>query len=79
MDNAVEEPPKRPLSTREKWVLAALIGTIAIICFGPISFVLSQRVGSFVGVKMLRKDTPTGLGLTLHVVFFILIIRLLMH
>jgi hypothetical protein len=79
MDTHAEELHKRPLTAREKWILAAIIGVVAIVFFAPLSFVLSQRVGSIVGIKTLRKSGPTCLGFTLHVVFFVVVFRALLR
>ena len=79
MSTQSEEDTKKPLTPQEKWILAAILGLLAVIAFGPLSFLFSNRLGNYVGVSTSKNGKPTGFGFTLHVVFFIVMIRVLMH
>jgi hypothetical protein len=79
MSTSLADVEKPPLTPREKWILAALLGLLAVVAFGPLSFVFSARLGQHIGVHTIRKGKPTSLGFTLHVVFFIVMVRVLMR
>lgn len=66
------------LTSRQKWILSVILGVLAIVCFSPLSFDFSSRVGNVVGIRTSKNGRPSPLGWALHVAFFILLIRFFM-
>ena len=67
------------INSKEKWVIAAIIGVIFVIIASPLVFQLSDTIFGFIGWNTLKLNgKPTPFGWVLHTVLFILIIRILM-
>jgi len=79
MSDVEEDEGNRILTTKEKWILAILLGILAIICFGPLSFAFSNRIGSRIGICTTSGSHYTSLGLALHLAVFIILVRVLMR
>ncbi|MEO7398151.1 MAG: hypothetical protein ABIW84_06265 [Ilumatobacteraceae bacterium] len=62
----------------DRTLIAIIIGILFFLIAMPMAFRLSNTLGGFVGVKTLNKNSPTLLGMLIHVIIFTLIIRLLM-
>lgn len=62
----------------DRLLIAVIIGIIFFLVAMPMAFRLTNGLGGFVGVKTLNKNSPTLLGMIIHTIVFILIIRLLM-
>ena len=78
MSESQDVDKTKELSSREKWILSVLLGILAIICVAPLCFTFSNRIGFKIGAHTMKDGNPTSLGWTIHIVFFIIIVRLLM-
>jgi hypothetical protein len=65
-------------SNLEKWILACILGFVFLIVASPYAFKFADKFLSMVGFGTMRGDSPTGGGWVLHMVIFILLVRLLM-
>lgn len=66
------------LTNREKWTLCVLLALVAIVCFLPAAFRMSDQTGRMVKMKTLSRGRPTPLGIVLHMSIFIVIIRVIL-
>jgi len=64
----------------DKWVISCIIGVIFFIFCLPFTFRLSNSFTRVFKVRTLSEQgIPTLLGILLHAIIFIVVIRLLMH
>lgn len=62
----------------DRTLIAIIIGILFFLIAMPMAFRLSNGLGGLVGVKTLHKNSPTLLGMIIHTLIFIFIIRCLM-
>lgn len=68
------------VDSNEKWLIAVLLGIIFLIISAPLIFRLSNSITSKVGMHTTYKSgLPTPFGYIIHMIVFILIVRILMH
>jgi hypothetical protein len=78
----VEKPCDRVtgVSNMDKWIIAGIIGVLFILLASSWAFMASNFVFSKLGMPTVTKHgRPTIIGLVLHAIIFVIIVRLLMH
>ena len=69
----------KDINSNEKWLIAVLLGIVFIILASPLVFALTDGIFGYVGWNTVKANgKPTSFGWTLHLIAFILIIRILM-
>jgi hypothetical protein len=64
----------------DKWVISIIIGIVFLVLVSPFMFKLSNNITRINGPRTMNVNgSPTGFGLLLHTLIFIIIVRLLMH
>tara|TARA_R110001632_G_scaffold50169_6_gene125303 strand:- start:675 stop:896 length:222 start_codon:yes stop_codon:yes gene_type:complete len=62
----------------EKWIIAIILGFVFLIISSHYIYNASNGIGSFVGIKTVTNGSPNKIGYMLHLLAFILIVRLLL-
>ena len=62
----------------EKWIIAIILGFVFLIISSHYIYNASNSVGTFIGVKTMTNNSPNKIGYLLHLLAFILIVRLLL-
>ena len=66
-------------SNSKKWIIAIITGIIAVIVFSPLVYQLTNTISSRLrGPLLARAGGPTGWGLLIQFILFVIIVRLLM-
>lgn len=65
-------------TSKEKWIIAILLGFVFLIISSYYAYNASNTLGSYIGVKTLSNGSPTKSGYLIHLLAFIVIIRLLL-
>ena len=83
MSNVSEETSEinacNELDSAEKWRIAILLGIIFLIVCAPLIFKMSNSILGIVGLQTLdAKGNPNMFGWVIHMIAFILIVRILM-
>jgi len=64
----------------QKWFIAVLLGLIFLIISAPLIYRLTNGILSKIRLNTTYKNgTPTPFGYVLHMIIFIVIVRILMH
>lgn len=73
--------PCKPYTSKDKWIVSILAGILFLLISCPMAFRLSNSVIYYItGISLLTKDgCPNMIGIILHTIIFILIVRLLMR
>ena len=66
------------VSQTDKLILACLLGLLFLVLASPFAFRFTNGLTTWCGISTLRGDSPNRFGWILHMVLFIVIIRLLM-
>ena len=78
-DENTEKVIYKDISSTEKWLIAVLLGVIFLIVASPLIFQFSDTIFGYVGWNTVRSNgKPTPFGWILHMLAFILIVRILM-
>jgi hypothetical protein len=62
----------------DRTLIAIIIGIIFFLLAMPMAFRLTNGIGSRIRLPTLKNGSPTLIGLIVHTIIFIIIIRLLM-
>lgn len=62
----------------DRMLIAVVIGIVFFLLAMPLAFRLSNAVGSRIRVPTVRNGSPTLIGLIIHTILFIIVVRLLM-
>lgn len=73
-----EDEAHKELESSEKWIIATLLGVIFVLLASPLMFRITDSVTRIFKLPTLQGSRPTSFGWILHVLLFILIVRLLM-
>ncbi len=65
----------KPMTNKDKWIISIISALLFVILSCPYSFQLSSKICHTVGLN----GAPTILGVILHGIIFLLIIRLLIR
>ena len=68
-----------PVSPLEKWILACLLGGVFLFIASPFAFKFTNSAGSKVGLPTLRGESPNCLGWVVHLVIFIIVVRIMLR
>lgn len=69
----------KPYTNRDKWIVAVLFGILFFILASPYMFKLTNSLVSTVGLYTTNVGgLPSLFGLIVHMIIFILMVRLLM-
>ena len=75
-------PPPNDVNTPtsgQKWWFAVMIGLLFAIISSPIAYSITNYVTTMLGGKSLTRPSGVNIiGLTLHTIFFIIILRLIL-
>nr|WNL49763.1 transmembrane domain containing protein [Marseillevirus sp.] len=71
----------KPYTSKDKWIVSAIAGVLFLIVASPFLFKIMNGLTGIFGISIADPDTgaPNLLGLILHGVVFMLIVRLLMN
>ncbi|BAU80234.1 hypothetical protein A9K97_gp117 [Tokyovirus A1] len=71
----------KPYTSKDKWIVSAIAGVLFLIVASPFLFKIMNGLTGIFGISIADPDTgaPNLLGLVLHGVVFMLIVRLLMN
>ena len=73
---------KKPYTNRDKWAVAITFGLLFLVVSSPYTYGLSDALFSTIGLDTAHSTSygaiPTVIGLIIHTVIFVLILRLLM-
>lgn len=67
----------KPYTSKDKWIVAIVSGLIFLLLSSPFLYEITDKIFSM--FKISNNGCPTVMGLILHTIFFMLIIRLLMR
>lgn len=64
----------------DKWLIAGVIGAIFFVLSLPFMYKLTNTITRVVKINTVSKaGVPTFVGLLIHVLVFVILVRLLMH
>lgn len=73
-------PQPEPLITnKSKWIGALILGAVFLLISNGYTYKATNWLTSLVGIKSSKGGCPNWIGLLLHAVVFILVVRLLMN
>lgn len=79
IDRNIEEKGMR-VTNFDRWIIAVIITIIFFILALPFVFGLSNKVTRLVGVNTVNEmGVPSLVGIFIHTIIFLILIRLLMH
>lgn len=74
-----DEAMMKDITSTEKWILAAILGLIFSILTTNTSFVISDGFLKYAGIRTVSASGhPTPIGWTVHLIVFVLLVRVLM-
>ena len=74
-----EDNDEKELDGNEKWLIAVLLGIVFLIVASPLVFRFSNSIFGYIGWNTTKPSgSPTPFGWIIHVIAFIIIVRLLM-
>jgi hypothetical protein len=72
----------KPYTNRDKWAVAITFGLLFLVISSPYTYGLSDALFSTIGLDTAHSTSygavPTVIGLIIHAIIFVLILRLLM-
>ena len=80
MPDQKEKPNcNRPYNSKDKWIISIVLGLLTVIIFSPYLYSITSSLGNTIGLKLADKNnTPTVIGLILHAIIFVVIVRMMM-
>ena len=79
IDRNMEEKGMR-VTNFDRWLISIIIATIFFILALPFIFGMTNKVTKVVGLNTITENgTPSLLGVFIHAIIFLILIRLLMH
>lgn len=72
----VEECEKH--SQLDKWIIAIILGFVFLIISSYQAYNVTNNFGSYIGIKTMKNGTPNKIGYLVHLLIFILFIRILL-